>query len=807
MNRDLLLAAASLDLGRLLALRAPGADPSPFGVDFLRTELGAEAAAALIEAVRAGQSADRAPAILARAEAIGGGWGGRIDGFLRSPFAGLDLGLKRAPEEPRQPLLPMNFALDGVPLTDRTGPLEHYIPALYSPSAVFPLPLDTPAADPSALAVKFIEEARAALKDPSIPDRVLLNRLLALLLRYAWFVPVDAERIVSVYDKARIAVAAAAALDAADAGGLLLVGGDISGIQSYLFDISDPGNREVARRLRARSFFLSRITDVFLHRLLERLDLPDACTLFNSGGRFLLLLPANDVARDHLRDAEAEINLYLLHHMLGDLSFQVGRIEVADDDLKTGRYRATLERLSIAIEERKSRRFAAVLESGDHWNPENFVLTEELFKKYANGVCVLCHKLPSVTETGECENCAQDALAGRKLTETTGYRILSGDGDIRYLTGDARLAIELHRERSAAIRILNPSEDELVGASDGFLFMNNHVPSVRAAEAAAWRCPVHGESLACSTRAFILANPGLGEWPVALECLAGNGARRVDAPPEAHPPGVDRIGVLKADVDRLGMLFSLGLRDRLNLPNYALLSRLVDLYFSGYTRTLQRRSTIDYGPYRFDPRAMYTVFAGGDDLLFIGPWDVTVLFANLIYRRFRRFTGNHPEIALSAGVAFGKPGEPLAVLVEEAEASLERSKDEGRDRITVFDTSFRWRDFDDLFAYAQLFDLELMKNRADVEGACLNPQALRRIEAFGDLCDDALSGRDPGGVIWIPRFLRYIEKRLTVKDRYKNVVNQPTLDWLKLLFQRRDLMSKIRVATQWAAYRNRKSWE
>lgn len=222
---------------------------------------------------------------------------------------------------------------------------------------------------------------------------------------------------------------------------------------------------------------------------------------------------------------------------------------------------------------------------------------------------------------------------------------------------------------------------------------------------------------------------------------------------------------------------------------------------------LQRRETVSYGPYSFKPGKIYTVFAGGDDLMFIGPWDVMVLFSGLIYRRFKRFVGNHPEISLSAGIAIGKASTPLAVMVEEAEEALERSKDQGRDRLTVFDTTIPWRDFDDIMAFAQLFDLELLKQGANVPGATLNTRSLRRIESFGKLCDDALTGRDPGGVIWIPRFLRQIEKRIAKKDKYGNVDNKALIDWLHLLFQRRDIMSKIRIATQWSTLRSRSSWD
>jgi CRISPR-associated protein Csm1 len=148
------------------------------------------------------------------------------------------------------------------------------------------------------------------------------------------------------------------------------------------------------------------------------------------------------------------------------------------------------------------------------------------------------------------------------------------------------------------------------------------------------------------------------------------------------PLGKPFLAVLKADVDRLGFLFGFGLRDlndpkkdRATLSRYASLSRMLDLFFTGY---LQERLRRNY------PQT-YTVYAGGDDLLLIGPWRQMIVLATDLREQFRRYVGGNSNITLSAGLALCKANQPLNRTVWEAEERLEQAKDAGRDRVGLLD--------------------------------------------------------------------------------------------------------------------------
>jgi CRISPR-associated protein Csm1 len=69
----------------------------------------------------------------------------------------------------------------------------------------------------------------------------------------------------------------------------LLIGGDLSGIQRFLYAISSEG---AAKSLRGRSAYLALLADAAVEFLLRELDLPPTQVVYRSGGHFYLLAPS-----------------------------------------------------------------------------------------------------------------------------------------------------------------------------------------------------------------------------------------------------------------------------------------------------------------------------------------------------------------------------------------------------------------------------------------------------------------------------------------------------------------------------------
>lgn len=68
----------------------------------------------------------------------------------------------------------------------------------------------------------------------------------------------------------------------------LLIGGDISGIQKFIYTIS---SRKAAKTLRGRSFYLQLLTEAVLRYVLKELGLPYTNVIYSGGGHFFLLAP------------------------------------------------------------------------------------------------------------------------------------------------------------------------------------------------------------------------------------------------------------------------------------------------------------------------------------------------------------------------------------------------------------------------------------------------------------------------------------------------------------------------------------
>ncbi len=153
--------------------------------------------------------------------------------------------------------------------------------------------------------------------------------------------------------------------------------------------------------------------------------------------------------------------------------------------------------------------------------------------------------------------------------------------------------------------------------------------------------------------------------------------------------GIEALGVLKADIDNLGMLMSCGLKEQnFTLSRLSSLSRQFNNFFVVYLPHLLRAEPTFQNT--------YTVFAGGDDLFLIGPWNRIIELAGYLRAKFREYVCHNEEIHFSAGISIHDSHEPIDSLAETAETALEHSKDADRNRITLFSETVHWDEAEEL---------------------------------------------------------------------------------------------------------------
>jgi CRISPR-associated protein Csm1 len=313
-----------------------------------------------------------------------------------------------------------------------------------------------------------------------------------------------------------------------------------------------------------------------------------------------------------------------------------------------------------ALTKRKRNRLREALQPDGRWAEQAFVLAG--FGGQA--ACAGCGKQPAHDEDGLCDHCETDLALGQRLP---------GADRLAIYDAEQSGSISVLGKYVQALRVGRRIEDQpnLVVTLDGYdatrdrgaptlaRYVCNYVPTWKGDE------PDRGDD-------------DFAGAPVTFEHMA----RRAE--------GRRLLAFLKADVDRLGEVFAFGLAGRDTASRVATMSRTLDLFFSGWLPALLEK--------RF-PNC-YSVYAGGDDLLMVGPWNEIIDLADTVVADFRRLTAN-PALTLSAGILLAKPGYPISRAATDADELLDRAKDAGRDRVAMLGHVLTWAEWEQVRALWQ----------------------------------------------------------------------------------------------------------
>ena len=640
------------------------------------------------------------------------------------------------------------------------------------PSVLAPAPLDGEAIFPvssasvgkqdfSRLWSLFMEDIKA-LK--GLEEDVYLPALDAVLQRYLWCIPSSTmdHPDISLYDHGSTTAAFAAALyqycdergigDASWFDGaqrespFILVSGDVSGIQRYIFDLKT--HESNAKLLRARSFEIQYLTNSAAGMLLDDFGLPPNNILTNAGGRFLILLPFLRDARQRLTKIRKKVETFFLENYFGELSLNISAgVTASFGDMHRQNIGSLFVRTNGDVAEAKRRKFSTVL-----LNVEDHIRGRDYNEiRLSGSLCPLCEKRAGVKshrgsaeEGGEiCAVCDKLVGVGEKLPKAR-IILVASSMELKTVSGSI-----LQMEESEDARRNGGLQTRMYKPGYGLSPVYCHIPRIPTGER--------------------------GEGDVMTFDQIAQKAR-----------GIKRIAMLKADVDNLGALFSLGFGDRQSVSRLASLSRMLNYFFSTWLADALEKKFPN----------VYTVFSGGDDLCLIGPWDEIIRFSLFLRKEFGRLSGSNPFLTLSAGMAAASRGMPVRTLAEETQRLLDMSKEPGedgnKDKVTMFDTTVGWRQFEELIDEGEWLFEQLQKNT-------LSPSFLYRLLHYHTM-EQATKPQtgdkrkvNTRNLLWLSHFTydvtRNIEKR-DVRDRIKEIVHKN--------------IDSLRIPVSYAAYLNRK---
>lgn len=517
-----------------------------------------------------------------------------------------------------------------------------------------------------------------------------VTALLSLLEKYSWCIPSSTinRPDISLFDHAKTTAAIAvclynhhAAMGDLDTARLsindetvkfrLLVG-DLSGIQDYIYNIKNVGVGGTAKRLRSRSFYLAALSDIASHALLHDFGLPLTNLVISSGGKFYMLLPEIPQADNIIEKFKFNAAKWLIRHLNGEVALNIAYIAFSCKELM--HFNGVLKNVNQALQREKERAFSNVLTDQNGWKPSAFVLSDRKFQN-EESLCLSCRKIPGARRKQEdivlCDYCNNDIALGADLANAVGVQFFPNAKDGRYPVFDTYSfsVVKDKRDFSSKAYLVQPFNDWNLDVKNAALRPRSfagHVPLFD--DQTCQGC----ENDTCRDK-----EDAVNGNPKYFNCLAyANKGRKM-------------LGVFKADVDYLGLIFTSGFarEEEKCISRIITLSRLLENFFTGRLQHILQ----EYFP------NIYTVYSGGDDLLMIGPWNEILDLAERVNKEFGQFTCGNQAFTLSAGIGFMHAHLPVYTAVENAENLLKKAKntkaldeDTTKQQLAVFDDIIKW---------------------------------------------------------------------------------------------------------------------
>ena len=468
---------------------------------------------------------------------------------------------------------------------------------------------------------------------------------------------------------------------------VLLVGGDLSGIQNYIYDIV---SNDAARNLKGRSFYLQILAENAVEWLLKELQLPWASVIYSSGGGFYLLAPNTPRIHQTLEKVRKEIadSLFEAHQTSLTLSIEWEEVSVAqimqlDTDKQENSISQAWSALTKKISAGKARKFADRLV-----NDYDYFFTPG--------------------EIGGMQR--KDIVTGEEFTEAENRAannnqfggIIEKDDDDKPMKINTYRQIELGKTLRSArywVTSSNPirqweNREYRVGKFPVF----NYLLSENDLRTNPLRHPDD-----VFIRDFEIDHSGYSEkteYFRGKRCVYGftfYGGNAYPAQADGSPVTFDkmaeatpanRLGVLRMDVDNLGSIFISGLeKGRRTFSRYSVLSRSLDYFFKGYLNRIWELN------FKSDTSIIYS---GGDDLFIVGNWESVYAFAEQIHQNFSRWVCYNPALTISGGIALTSGKFPIskgAVFSEDAEKLAKEHEQPGnveKNAICIFNVPLSW---------------------------------------------------------------------------------------------------------------------
>lgn len=493
-----------------------------------------------------------------------------------------------------------------------------------------------------------------------------------------------------------------------------IIKGDISGIQKFIYRVNSPDNaqRGMSKRLRGRSLYITLLCEAIANKIIHDLNLDSTNILFCGGGNFTIIAPNTRKTLDIIKRIDENVNSFFIKQFNAELYLSLVSISCDGDDL--GNFGDILLNISNLLDGNKKHKFINHLdELFDVENEVNYHLCPVCGNKsLKNKFCKECNHHEKLGKNVANAEYMIKYVSDVELPNSdffinflnVGYIFRSKKGVINLVNNNLDVTFTIYKLNDT--NFLDLIDDIFNdNTSFGFKVLGNNVPTIKEK-------PLHFNHLAQLSK------------------------------------GANKLGVLKMDVDNLSSIFAhgfnnLGDNGGSSISRISSLSFYLDLFFSGcinqiinkfkfYTQTYGHDELFDeiklefkegiekvYRPKKELPvefqdlgnSTIYINYSGGDDLLVVGPYDDIIGFAEEFRNKFKKWTSCNDSINISGGIFISSPKFPIGKSAIIADRELKKSKDCGRDKLTVFNEVLKWKSdkdiikgFDDLFKFGKYLE-------------------------------------------------------------------------------------------------------
>jgi CRISPR-associated protein Csm1 len=548
----------------------------------------------------------------------------------------------------------------------------------------------------------------------------------------------------------------------------LMIGVELKGIQSYIFNLSEEQTKHTAKLLRARSFKVKALTDMMVHYLISELHITQQNIIFEAGAKCVLMAPDTAHTKEVVKRCRAVMERELFEFTQATIGININAdVALSLADFAGDGFSRAYSTLKTAMNATRNTLFSSALLQNGAWDEAAFVFADET---PGAALCTVCHRRMA-TQGDTCQLCDQEIKLGKELQHASYAEIGSQVKDPLICLFDGTVNFGLHRRLQPAYCTQEQNQY--------FVFDDSSLLFPLKANAAS--LPRWKEEYKWQTDKRVGENE-----PLSFDVI---GDLALIPQPAGSPVGTNYLAVLKGDVDNLGLIFTQGIRDRFNITVWTSLSAQIDLFFSRYIPALIKD--------RY--QEVYTMYTGGDDFSLVGPWNKMMHFAQELNHRFNDFVTNE-DIHFSAGYALMHSKDPIRHAMTEAEEKLKQAKNEGKNNISLLDSTMQWSLFSQQLSLADTY-------YQWIHQGVFTMQMLQKLFEFNRMYRSYNHSKstDVKQLLYLARmhyhFNRQVYQNKHLPQEMKSQVEQHEKE---LALRKSDTMHHLDVAITYVLYNNRK---